>query len=74
MCYDPANIAVVGVVRLPQGRTLQEAIAAQRAMPAPRGRAAKTGWLLRPTPRAPPPPRDTKHTRGAAKAFHFKKK
>jgi hypothetical protein len=73
--YDPANITVVGIVKLPRAATLQEARQAQAAMPPPRGRAAKTGWFLRPAPRAPRvPPRQPGAAAAAAVRADYKKK
>ena len=70
MVYNPADITVIGLVKLPEAATLQEARRAQAAMPPPRGRAAKTGWFLRPAPRkprAPAPVVDTSSWKGCFK-------
>ena len=55
MVYDPANITVIGIVRLPKSATLQEARRAQAAMPRARGRGWDQ-WFLRPAQRAPRAP------------------
>ena len=74
MVYDPANITVVGIVKLPSAATLQEARRAQGAMPPPRGRAATTGWYLRPAPRKPRvPPRQPGAAAQAAVRADYKK-
>ena len=58
MCYDPANITIVGAIKLPKPPTLQEAIRAQREMS--RAEGPEGGgwdqWFLRTPPSAPPPP------------------
>ena len=76
MVYDPADITVIGLVKLPKAATLQEARQAQAAMPPPRGRAAKTGWFLRPAPRKPRAPPRQAQAAAAAAAFrgYYKEK
>ena len=74
MVYDEADITVVGLVKLPQPATLQAARRAQAAMPPLRGRAATTGWYLRPAPRAPRVPAPPRAGRGFAASWGFKKK
>ena len=75
MVYNPADITVIGLVKLPEAATLQEARRAQAAMPPPRGRAAETGWFLRPAPRAPrAPPRQAGAAAQAAVRADYKKK
>ena len=71
MVYNPADITVIGLVKLPEAATLQEARRAQAAMPPPRGRAAKTGWFLRPAPRKPRAPATSKYD--SSSNYSFKK-
>ena len=71
MVYNPADITVIGIVRLPKSVTLQEARRAQAAMPRARGRGWDQ-WFLRPAPRAPRAPATSKYDSSSSQ-FIFKK-